>query len=132
LTLLCVRASAQVSFKPFPVVDTSIASISADGSVVVGVYVRNPTQAFRWTAAEGIQNIGGDLDTVKVSRDGKTIAGADRDSQGIRNAAIWQSGTKWKLLGGVPGGAPQDKTLSAAYDVSGDGSVIVGIAYLGL
>ena len=49
---------------------------------------------------------------------------------GIKNAAVWQGGTNWKLLGGVPGGAPQELVLSVAYGVSGDGSVVVGIAYL--
>jgi len=44
--------------------------------------------------------------------------------------AIWQGGTNWKLLRGVPGGVPQGSVLSQDYGVSGDGSVVVGIAYL--
>ena len=126
-------ASAQVTFNAFGVIDAYISDMSADGSVVVGILlgtatVPNPTgnQAFRWTAAGGVQNIGGHMDTVSISRDGRTIVGAALDAQGIKNAAVWQGGKNWKLLGGVPGGAPQELVLSVAYGVSGDGSVVVG------
>ena len=126
-------ASAQVTFKAFGVKDAYISDMSADGSVVVGILlgtstVPNPTgnQAFRWTAAGGAETIGGHMDTVSISRDGRTIVGAALDAQGIKNAAVWQGGTNWKLLGGVPGGVPQELVLSVAYGVSGDGSVVVG------
>jgi probable HAF family extracellular repeat protein len=70
------------------------------------------------------------MDTVSISRDGTTIVGAALDAQGNKNAAVWQGGTNWKVLGGVPGGVPQGLVLSAGYGVSGDGSVVVGIANL--
>ena len=57
-------ASAQVTFNAFGVADAYISDMSANGSVVVGILlgtatVPNPTgnQAFRWTAAGGVQNI---------------------------------------------------------------------------
>ena len=131
--LACVPATAQVTFQRFPVENGFINDMSADGSVVVGKWVA-PTsksnQAWRWTAAGDVQDLGGNMDTVYISRDGKTIAGSANDSNRIQQAAIWQSGTNWKLLGGIPGGVPYDGTnLSGANGVSADGSVIVGNAY---
>jgi probable HAF family extracellular repeat protein len=136
-TLASNLVSAQVSFKGFGVPNAFINDISADGSVVVGILlgtgtVPNPSgdQAFRWTAAGGVENIGGHMDKVSISRDGTTIVGSTLDAQGNKNAAIWQGGKSWKLLGGVPGGVPQGFVLSIGLGVSGDGSVIVGLAYL--
>ena len=56
--------------------------------------------------------------------------GAALDAQGNKNAAVWQGGTNWKVLGGVPGGVPDLSVLSQAFGVSGDGSMVVRIAYL--
>src|SRR5215472_3102224 len=86
-TLFCTLASnlvsAQVSFKEFGVPNAYINDISADGSVVVGILLGTgavpiPTgnRAFRWTAAGGVENIGGHMNVVSISRDGKTIAGS--------------------------------------------------------
>jgi probable HAF family extracellular repeat protein len=123
-------ATAQVTFQKFPLRDAFINDMSADGSVVVGNYIdiARKGQAFRWTAG-GEENIGGNMDEVAISRDGKTIVGRAADSNGILNAAIWQSGKNWRLLGGVPGGIPDGRSeISAAYGVSANGSVIVGTA----
>jgi probable HAF family extracellular repeat protein len=131
----CVPVSAQVSFKSFGVVNAYINDMSADGSVAVGILLGSSTapspagsQAFRWTAAGGVQNIGGHMNEVYISRDGKTIVGSALDAQGNKNAAIWSGGTNWKLLGGPPGSVPQGSVLSNGYGVSGDGSVVVGLA----
>jgi probable HAF family extracellular repeat protein len=129
--LLATHASAQVTFQPFGTPDAFIQDMSADGTVVVGMWVAQnmSTQAFRWTSSTGVVNIGGDMNAVNISRDGKTIVGAARDASGIRSAAIWQGGTNWKLLGGVPGGVPgSNDQLSSANGVSADGSIIVGSA----
>jgi hypothetical protein len=122
----CVPVSAQVSFKSFGVVNAYINDMSADGSVAVGILLGSSTtpspagsQAFRWTAAGGVQNIGGHMNEVYISRDGKTIVGSALDTQGNGNAAIWQGGTNWKLLGGPPGSVPQGSVpFSAAATVS--------------
>ncbi len=53
-----------------------------------------------------------------------------KDASGVSTAAIWQDGSNWKTLGGVPGGQVLDNNLSTAYSVSGDGSVIVGLAWV--
>jgi probable HAF family extracellular repeat protein len=106
--------------------------MSADGSIMVGTFIAGPKSgiAFRWTSAGGLEEIGGDMDAVSISRDGKTIVGSAFDSQRNRNAAIWMGGKNWKLLGGVPGGVPDNGSLSQAFGVSADGSVIVGTANL--
>jgi uncharacterized membrane protein len=124
-----------VSFKSFGVVNAYINDMSADGSVVVGILLGSSTapspagsQAFRWTAVGGVQNIGGHMNEVYISRDGKTIVGSALDAQGNMNVAIWSGGTNWKLLGGPPGSVPQGSVLSSGYGVSGDGSVVVGQA----
>ena len=103
--------------------------ISADGTIVVGAR-SNFGPAFRWTAADGVVNIGGVGFQARISRDGKTIVSDANDSNGLANAAIWQGGTNWKVLGGIPGGQPSGPYLSSAWDVSADGSVVVGLAWL--
>jgi uncharacterized membrane protein len=130
-----IPASAQVSFQSFGVVNAYINDLSADGSVAVGILLNSSSapqpagsQAFRSTATRGVQNIGGHMNEVYISRDGKTIVGSALDTQGNGNAAIWQGGTNWKLLGGPPGSVPQGSVLSSGYGVSGDGSVVVGQA----
>jgi probable HAF family extracellular repeat protein len=128
-------SSAQATFRGFGVRDAYINDMSADGSVVVGLFVdaaRNST-AFRWTPGGGIEEIGGIMTQISVSRDGKTIVGAALDSKGIQSAAIWQGGKNWRTLGGVPDGVPgpgsgAESSLSTAGGVSADGSVIVGSA----
>ncbi|MCP4664616.1 MAG: hypothetical protein GY856_55240 [bacterium] len=65
-----------------------------------------------------------------ISGDGTVIAGTVDDG-GINKAAVWTSGTSWQSLDAMPGGAPCGSDLSSAWAVSGDGSVIVGLAWLG-
>ena len=135
LALVAGNLPAQVTFRGFGVTDAYIQGMSADGSVIVGTFifgdkVRN---AFRWTSAGGLEDIGGNMNNVAISRDGKTIVGSALDSQGVQNAAIWMSGRNWKVLGGVPGGVPGTgagvlQSLSTGLGVSADGSVIVGYA----
>jgi uncharacterized membrane protein len=103
--------------------------MSADGSIVVGIRSQYGP-AFRWTAQTGAVNIGSVSQNPKISRDGKVIAGDAKDSYGVTNAAIWQGGTSWKTLGGPPNGRVLDNTLSTTWGTSGDGSVIVGLAWV--
>lgn len=134
LNFTCSLATAQVTFKPF--VDYCfINSMSADGSVAVGAYDNGTiNDAFRWTAAGGVELIGVPkmLGDTYISRDGKTIVSTVPDSAGNQNAAIWLGGRQWKLLipfsGAVPN--PETHTLSYASGVSGDGTIIVGGVYV--
>src|SRR5262249_36768933 len=53
------------------------------------------------------------------------------DSQGKYHAAIWQGGKNWRILPEFPGAVPGETgAVSIATGVSGDGSVIVGQAYV--
>ena len=45
-----------------------------------------------WTAAGGIEEIGGLMPAVHISRDGRTIVGAALDNQKIQSTAIWLGG----------------------------------------
>ncbi len=133
LSFVCDSARAQVTFNAF-VEGCLITSMSADGSVAVGTYGGGSNaDLFRWTAAGGVELIApkGAYSTPYISRDGKTIVGAVADSAGNLNAAIWQGGRNWKILTPFAGAVPSEgHTVSSATDVSGDGTVIVGSAYV--
>ena len=96
-----LAGQGKLTFQRFPIDNVYINGMSADGNVVVGKYIlpeRLDRHAFRWTALDGLQDIGGDMDAVFISRDGKTIVGTERDSEGNAQAAIWQGGQNWRLL----------------------------------
>jgi len=100
-------AAAQGTFTRLGEPDTYLGDISADGAIAVGAR-SNFSPAFRWTATGGVVNIGGAGATAKITRDGRTTVSNAKDSQGLTNAAIWQGGTNWRVLGGVPDGKPMD------------------------
>ena len=133
ILILPTVLAAQGTFTRLGRPGTNVTSISADGTIVVG-NLSNAGPAFRWTAADGVVIIGGVGFQAYISRDGKTIVSDARDSQGVASAAIWQGGTNWRVLGGIPGGEPSHNlsgpTLSTAWSVSADGSVIVGLAWV--
>jgi probable HAF family extracellular repeat protein len=100
--------------------------VSYDGSTVVG----SNGQAFRWSEPSGIQNLGYLTGFSKsslasaVSTDGITIVGNSSSSFSSRlsgQAFQWTQANGMQGIGYLPG-----FTTSAAQDVSGDGSVIVG------
>jgi probable HAF family extracellular repeat protein len=122
-------AWAQGQFVPLGAANTFVSGMSADGSVVVGVY-SNLGPAWRWTAATGAVNIGSISQTTAVSRDGLTIVGTANDASGIAYAAIWQSGTQWMTLPPPANWRDEDGKATVGYKVSQDGSVISGLAYL--
>src|SRR5262249_59759141 len=79
----------------------------------------------------GTVNIGGN-GVAGISADGTTIVGRSNDAMGRENAAIWQGGRDWQLLGAFsPDAAPCDQLLSAAYAVNGDWSAILGLGWNG-
>ena len=120
---------AQGQFVPLGAENTYVTGMSADGTVVVGVY-GNLGPAWRWTAPSGVVNIGSISQTVAVSADGKTIVGTARDASGIGYAAIWMTGRQWSTLPPPPNGTSLDGNSTVGYGVSADGSVVVGLAYL--
>jgi uncharacterized membrane protein len=102
--------------------------VSSSGVVVGGL---RPVGAMHWMPTSGDVYLGG-ISANVVSRDGRLIAGEAVDANRIQQAAIWQRGTEWRLLGSiVPNAQPCDNLLSTALGGSGDGSVLVGLAWNG-
>jgi len=120
---------AQGTFTPLGTKDTYVSGMSADGSIIVGVW-GNLGPAWRWTAQTGAVDIGSVSQQVKISRDGGTIVGTAKDSYGVAYAAIWQSGKQWLTLPPPANGRVQDGGVTSAWGVSADGSVIVGLAWV--
>lgn len=102
--------------------------VGANGFVLAGSFFSGG--AFHWMPTSGVTRIGG-LGAVAVSLDGRTIVGSHWDRNGKEQAAVWTGGTAWRLLGSVGAQQPCDLNLSSAFDVSGDGKVVVGLAWDG-
>jgi len=101
-------------------------AVSANNVVVVGAL--DGGGGFYWAPTRGVIYNGG-TSSEDVSGDGRTIVGIAEDHGGVSQAGIWLGSTQWQLLGSFsPTAAPCDKSLSAAYGISRDGKVIVGIA----
>ena len=99
-------------------------SVSAGGAVVVGGLTLG---GFYWMPTAGAIFAGG-LAATSVSRDGKVIVGQAAGPGPTLQAAIWQRGTEWRLLGSFPNALPCDASLSFAGGTSRDGKVVVGYA----
>lgn len=112
--------------------DSIATGVSGDGSVVVGDSA--PTsfahrRVFRWTASNGMENLGtlggdhseGSDDSGGISADGSVIAGYSLARDGHGHAYRWVLGEDMTDLGKLPGGYE-----SRANDVNADGSVVVG------
>jgi uncharacterized membrane protein len=128
--MLAVSAAfPQGGFVPLGVANTYVTGMSADGGVVVGVW-SSVGPAWRWSPTTGVIDIGSISQTVGISRDGRTIVGTAHDASGIGQAAIWQFGKQWTTIPTPPSGRSLDGKMTIGYKVSGDGSVIVGLAYL--
>ena len=106
--------------------------VSGDGSVVVGISGGYGGQAFRWTAAGGMEGLGRPPAHFysyarAVNNDGSVVVGggqsSDVESEIDRTqAARWTAAGGMQGLGHLPGGG----LIGVALGVSGDGSVIVG------
>jgi probable HAF family extracellular repeat protein len=129
-------AEGMVSLGTLPGGSSSDAfAVTPDGSVIVGLsHSANGQEAFRWTAEGGMIGLG-DLPGGEfyswahgVSADGSVVVGFSRvepvPSSVQENAFRWTAATGMVSLGDIPGGAG----TSQAYDVSADGSVVVGRA----
>jgi uncharacterized membrane protein len=100
---------------------------SGDGAVIVGQgnnpYYQNV--AFVWTSSTGATDIGylpgaTSSQANGVSDDGTKVAG--QTGGGLNEAFIWDSTNGMVGLGDLPGGT----TNSAGFNISGDGSTVVG------
>jgi probable HAF family extracellular repeat protein len=109
--------------------ETLAVDVAANGFVVAATAYSGG--GLYWMPTVGTQVIGGSQ-TSAISLDGKVIAGNAFDGRRLENAAIWQGGREWRLLGSiVPNAQPCDFLLSSAYGANDDGSVIVGLAWNG-
>ncbi|MBP7147211.1 MAG: hypothetical protein KBD01_06680 [Acidobacteria bacterium] len=85
-----------------------------------------------------VEMIGGPAegwDVVALSDDGSTVVGniavEDPVFGWVMQAGIWLGGDTWRPLGALGGSEPCGTDWSSAYDVSGDGSRVVGLSYIG-
>ena len=130
VTILAARAEAQDEAVMITLpIGVLAGDVGANGATVVGGLASGG--GFYWMPTSGVVYAGG-LSAAAVSRDGRTIVGEAENAQKVQQAAIWQRGTEWKLLGSVvPNAAPCDSDLSTAIDTNDDGKVIVGLAWNG-
>lgn len=131
--LFCVSASAwgQVKYQQLtsPIQSWESLALSKDGKVMAA---NIGGEIFRWTAAAGFVDLGlGDTfnSSIGISADGNTIVAGRTGSDGNSNPAMWQQATGWVDLGHPAEGCVLDGSWGDAWGVSGDGSVVVGLAW---
>jgi probable HAF family extracellular repeat protein len=107
-------------------------AVSADGLVVVGISRDHSfTVAFRWTAEDSMQNLGylsgeNTTEATGVSADGSIVVGwSQKTGSGDVEAFRWTQSGGMVGLGDLAGGP----FLSYGYDVSSDGSAVVGTSW---
>jgi hypothetical protein len=106
---------------------TRVNDVTPDGNIIVG---QGPNGAFIWAWRNDATptDIGG-LTGVAVSDDGTAVAGLMEDPvTGNNVAGRWTALTGWVPLGGVD---TCDFSISSAYDISGDGTQVTGLAWDG-
>jgi uncharacterized membrane protein len=108
--------------------------ITPDGSIVVGGFY-NDGPIFRWDLNAGtLENLGGIMTSPpSISDDGTKIAGNVRGADDILRPAIYENGV-WTPLPSVPGAVacnntPAGLAYGSAWNISGDGSTVVGLSY---
>lgn len=101
--------------------------VSRNGSTIIGVAgTPEGERAFAWTESGGMQNLGlhapgdGGSSAWGVSGDGTVVAGVSGST-----ATIWINGVS-QSIGMLPGA-----TLSIAYTLSDDGSLVGGYSFFG-
>ncbi len=94
-------------------------AVSDDGSVVVGYSLYD---AFYWTLASGITQIGSGCQAFDITPDGSMIVGNCKTPDGFR-LIRWDSAFKIDTLGVLEG---KGSYSSQMYRTSGDGETIVG------
>lgn len=100
------------------------AAITPDGGTIVG----SSGNAWLWTEAGGIVSIGGQT-AVALSDDASAVAGNQTGLDGNDGPARWTSVGGWQDLGGLPGQTPPGGSHGTSYDISADGSVVVGLGW---
>jgi uncharacterized membrane protein len=132
--LFCAGDADAQSITVLPA-DTWVMDITPDGEVVVGndPFLKGNSFIWRWRVDPAPTVIPGG-NAFAVSDDGTVIAGnflngtADPSDD---TAAIWTAATGWQSLGALPGTPSLCGSPSSAYDISGDGTTVVGLAWTG-
>ena len=103
--------------------------VTPDGEIVAGTWDYSDGFIWRWRVdASPTVILGGSINAI--SDDG-TIACGDTTDPGTGEdvAGLWTAATGWQSLGWLPGAGTTCGSKSAAYDISGDGSTIVGLSW---
>jgi uncharacterized membrane protein len=105
--------------------------MTPDGRIVVGSGVGG---AYYWTLEDGYTWLPGGGNAVSISDGGTVILGNvdDPDNPGHNVGAVWhQTDEGWErtTFGGLPTGL-LCPSVSSAYELSGDGNVAVGLAWI--
>lgn len=98
-------------------------AVSADGQVVVGT---SSFEAFRWTPATAMVDLGFAGGATAVSADGSVVVGSKAVDGAAMGALGWTQGSGPVNFGVIPGQSPF--VFAVAQDVSADGSAVVGIS----
>lgn len=122
-------ASANDFYHFNPGFGTAVFDLTPDGKTAVGV---TDGAVYRWTAGTGAVAISGadwqNTFTAGVSADGNTVVSTMLNPTTLnQEAAVWRQGSGWSFIGGLTNGI--DNHLSSGYDISDDGSKIVGLAW---
>lgn len=122
--------SATFQMLPSPAGPTwSNYALSNNGAVMAANY---GGEIYRWTAKNGFADLGpGDFrsSSIGISNDGSTIISSRIGPDGNGNPAIWKGATGWTNLGHPSNGCSMDQEWGSGYDLSGNGSVAVGLAW---
>jgi probable HAF family extracellular repeat protein len=109
---------------------TNVIKINADGTAITGSHGQNgPDQAFVWTQAHGLTDIGALYDptlrseATDMNSDGTVVVGWAHDINIVQHAFRWTQSGGFVNLGLLSGG-----NYSQSSFVSQDGNVAVGIA----
>jgi len=109
---------------------TAAFDVTPEGSWVVGT---SDGRVFRWSVATGLELLSpadwSHTHTAAVSDDGATVVSTVADQLGFFQPARWTDSLGWEFLGGLPGEPPLDGAFGSGYDISGDGSVVVGLGW---
>ena len=104
------------------------ADVTPDGKIVVGDGPVGGAFYWRWQTDPAPTFIGG-LSGTGISDDGSVITGNMSDpGTGAQVAGVWTQATGWVPLGGINGSCG---SISSGYDVSADGTKIVGLGWDG-
>jgi len=104
--------------------------VTPDGEIVAGSYDFDEGFIWHWRTEPAPTIIPGGT-IIAISDDGTVAAGNIIDPNVDANvAAIWTEATGWQSLGWLPG-ALSCPSRSDAYAISGDGTTVVGLSWVG-